>query len=421
MEKEDPQQKTTEVKNPLFQEDFLGRKNRSQNVLMELKEIKEKKDNEKAPPPPKDIFLIITRDPNIFNPSFPVGKFILDISSVVSELHIIYIGKKQQSSKKINENTFIYTALNIPFLNFFTVYKVILSQLVWKKHFLPTTIVSIGDEIKIAKMFSRKYSRPLCVFYSYVKILGNSKISINALVKACPDKIIVPNAYLEKAILSHQDYKPTRTNIKILAEYVDVPELEHVFNNENVTDETSLRNEIFTMIIFPNLVSIDFFSMLKNISKEVSISIKKFQFTVVVKRGQFLQAHILRSLFSLPALIIKENKDSINLFHTSHFMLYFDNPKVFYEPIFNSFISGCPVLSSGDEYSKIILFNSGFEEFNHLEKNGKIFGLAIKRLVNDPYLYLKYKVNCIGFAKTAFTHDYNKYTTELRDCLNTHI
>lgn len=420
MEKENTQQQINELENQMVQPDFWGLKNRSQDVLKELNELKEKKDREKTLPAPKDIFLIITRDVGIFNPSLPVGKFAKDISSIVPELHIIYIGEKQQSPKKINENTFFYTALNIPFLNFFTVYKIILSQLVWKKHFLPTVIISIGDEIKIAKMFAKKYNRPLYVFYSYMKNLGNSKISIGALVKTCPDKIIVPNEYIEKAILGNQDYKPTKTNIKILTEYVDVPELEHVFNNDNGAEEVSSRNKIFSMIIFPHLVDINCFLMLKNISKEILTSIRKFQFTMVVKPSQFLQAHILRFLFTLPVLIVKENKDSINLFHTSRLMLYFDNPKILYEPIFYAFISGCPVLSSGDEYSKIVLFNSGLEEFNHLERNGKIFGLTIKRLINDSYLYSKYKVNCIGFAKTAFTNDHNKYINELRDCLNVH-
>lgn len=422
MEKENTQQKINELENQMVQPDFWGfkAKDRSQNVLRELNELKEKKDNEKPQPAPKDIFLIITRDVGIFNPSLSVGKFIIDISSVVSELHIIYIGKKQQIPKKINENTFLYIARDIPFLNFITVYKTILSQLVWKKHFLPTVIISIGDEIKIAKMFSKKYNRSLYVFYSYIKILGNSKISIGALVKACPDKIIIPNEYIEKAIKSHVDYKPTETNIKILAEYVNVTELEHIFNNDNVAEKVSSRNKIFSMIIFPHLVDINCFLMLKNISKEVSTSIRKFQFTIVVKPSQFLQTQIFRFLFNLPILIVKEKKESIDLFYISRLMLYFDNTKVLYEPIFYSFISGCPVLSSGDEYSKIILFNSGFEEFSHLERNGKTFGLAIKKLINDPYLYSKYKINCTEFAKTAFSNDYNKYITELRDCLNTH-
>jgi hypothetical protein len=254
-----------------------------------------------------------------------------------------------------------------------------------------------------------------------MKLLSNSNISISALVNACPDKIIVPNEYIEKAILSNEDYKPTRTNIKILAEYIDVPELEHVFNNQNITDETSLRNKIFSMIIFPQQVNMNCFLMIKKISEEISSSIKKFKFNLVVKPSDFLKAKMFGFFFNLPIIVLKENKDSINLYHLSHIMLYFDNLKIPYEPIFYSFISGCPVLSSGDEYSKIILFNSGFEEFSHLERDGKIFGLAIKRLINDSYLYSKYKINCAGFAKTNFTNDYNKYISSLKSCLNTHI
>jgi hypothetical protein len=98
-------------------------------------------------------------------------------------------------------------------------------------------------------------------------------------------------------------------------------------------------------------------------------------------------------------------------------MLYFDTPTTPYKPILYSFIAGCPVLSTGDEYSKIILFNSGLEEYSHLSRNGKIFGLTIKKLISDQYLYTKYKMNCIGFAKTAFTHDRDAYLGELREGL----
>lgn len=421
MEKEDLQKRINELEPETIQPDFWSSKQSAQDVLRELKELKEKLAKQQvSPAPPKDIFLIITRDASIFNPFLPAGKLVADIASLVPELHVIYIGGKQQLAKKINENTFIYTARNIPFLNFFTVYQVILSQLVWKRYFLPTIIVSIGDEIGLAKIFSRKYLRPLYVFYSYTQVLGKSRMSLNALIRTCPKKIIIPNEYIEHAIKSHFLYKSTETQIKILAEYIDMPGLEHAFIGDKITEEVDSRNKIFTMILFPHRANVDCFSTIKKISKEVSSSIKKFQFHMVVKRGQLWQVKILEFFFNLPITVFKESEDSINLFHTSRLMLYFDSPKVPYEPILYSLISGCPVLSSGDEYSKIILFNSGFEEFSHLERNGKTFGLAIKKLINDPYLYSKYKVNCIGFTKTAFTHDHNEYISKLQDILNTH-
>jgi hypothetical protein len=43
--------------------------------------------------------------------------------------------------------------------------------------------------------------------------------------------------------------------------------------------------------------------------------------------------------------------------------------------------------------------------------------LTIKKLISDQYLYTKYKMNCIGFAKTAFTHDRDAYLGELREGL----
>lgn len=399
---------------------FLSYKNKSEDVLKELAELREKRESKKFSQIQKDVFLIITRDAGIFNSFTPTGKFISDISSVVPELHIIYIGGKQQLPQKINDNTFLYTARYIPFFNFITVYQVVLSQLIWKQHFLPTIIVSIGDEIKIAKRISKKYRRPLYIFYSYMKILGKGKISMNALINACPQKIIIPNAYINKAIENHHGYRPIETEIKVLTEYIDVQELENIFEHENIDKEFDSKNKVFTMVIFPKQVNIHCFLAIKKISKEISVSITKFQFNMVVKPHQFLQAKILTYLFGLPIIISKEKKDSINIFRTSRIMLYFDRLKIFYEPVFYSFIAGCPVLSSGDEYSKIILFDSGFEEFGHLKRDGKTFGLIIKKLINDPYLYTKYKVNCIGFAETAFSHDRDKYITELRDNLNNH-
>ena len=421
MDKEDLQKKIDELEPETVQPDFWNSKDRAQDVLREIAELRGKlvKQQEQQVSS-KNIFLIITRDASIFDPLLPSGKLVADIASVVPELHIIYIGRKQELSKKINENTFIYTVRNIPFLNFFTVYQVILSQLVWKRHFLPTVVVNIGDEVGLAKIFSKKYLRPLYVFYSYTKILGKSRISINALIGANSKKIIIPNEYIEQTIKNHPKYKSTETEIKILNEYLNIPELEHAFAGESIEEEVDSRNKIFSIVIFPHHAGIDCFSTIKKITKEVSSSITKFQFNLVVKRGQFLQAKILQFLFKLPVIISKENKDSVNIFRTSRLMLYFDSPKVTYEPILYSLISSCPVLSSGDEYSKIILFNSGFEEFSHLERNGKTFGLAIKKLINDPYLYSKYKINCSGFTKTAFTHDHNKYITELRNILDTH-
>jgi hypothetical protein len=123
----------------------------------------------------------------------------------------------------------------------------------------------------------------------------------------------------------------------------------------------------------------------------------------------------------LPIAILKEDKDSIKLFKTSRVMIYFDKSESPYEPILYSFITGCPVLSSGDVYSKIILFNSGFEEFANLSRKGATFGFNIKKLINDPYLYTKYKMNCIGFAKTAFTNYRENYVALLRDGLNASV
>src|ERR1035437_3469786 len=191
MEKEDLQKRINELEPETIQPDFWSSKQSAQDVLRELKELKEKLAKQQvSPAPPKDIFLIITRDASIFNPFLPAGKLVADIASLVPELHVIYIGGKQQLAKKINENTFIYTARNIPFLNFFTVYQVILSQLVWKRYFLPTIIVSSGDQIALSKIFSRKYLRPLYVFYSYTQVLGKSRMSLNTLIRICPQKII---------------------------------------------------------------------------------------------------------------------------------------------------------------------------------------------------------------------------------------
>lgn len=417
----DIQRKIDELEMETVQPDFWHSKDRSKdvlNALAELKERKAKEEREKVVFVPKEIFLIITSDEAIFDPGLPSGKLVLDISAIVPELHVIFIGKRELPSQKMNQNTYIYAARNIPFFNLFTVYQVIIFQLMWKHHFIPTRIVSIGDEVHISKIFSWKYGKPLYVLYSYMKTFGKNKISMSALMRARPEKIIVPNEYIEQAIKSHHKYKANKTEIKIIPEYMDVPELEHIFDIHTAEEDVKSRNEIFNVILFPHQAGIACFSILKKIAKEVSSSIRKFQFTLVAKRGQFLQAKILSFLFNVPVVVTKEGKDSINLFRKARLMLYFDGQKTPYEPIFFSFVGGCPVLSSGDEYSKIILFNSEFEEFTHLERNGKIFGQTIKKLINDPYLYEKYKMNCRGFTKSAFTHDHNSFISELRDALH---
>ncbi len=392
----------------------------AQDVLKELHELKEKKaqeENEKSVLPKKDIFLVITRDSSIFNSTRPAGKLIGDISSIVPELHIIYIGRKKEISNTFGDNTFIYIAPYIPFLSFLTVYKVILSEVVWKRRFVPTVVLSIGDQVVLAKLFARKYSRPLYVFYSYMKVLGKGSISMTTLTRLYPQKIIVPNEYVKKAIENNYGYKAKYTNIKILNEYVEIPELEVIFDEKRIVEEANSRNNTFNMIVFPRQANLVSFFKLKNIGRELSHSIKKFEFTIVVKRGHYIYAKILRFLCMLPGTIVKEDKESISLFHTARLMLYFDAPHIAYDPVFYSLISGCPVISSGDEYSKIILFNSGFEEFTHVGRHSNSFAVAIKKLVNDIYLYEKYKMNCIGFAKSAFTHDHSAYMQELRESL----
>lgn len=422
---EDPndiQQKIDELEMETVQPDFWHSKDRSKdvlNALAELKERKSKEEREIVVLPAKEIFLIITSDEAIFDPGLPSGRLISDISAVVPELHIIFIGQKDIASPKINPNTYIYTARNIPFFNLFTVYQVIVFQLIWKHRFIPTRIVSIGDKVNIAKIFSWKYGKPFYVFYSYMKTFGQNKISMSALLRARPEKVIVPNEYIEQAIKSHYKYKAHKTEIKIIPEYMDVPELEHIFDIHTAEEDVKSRNEIFNVILFPHQAGLGCFSILKKISREVSSSIRKFQFTLVVKRGQFIQAKILGFLFNVPVVVAKEGKDSINLFRKARLTLYFDGQKTPYEPIFFSFVCGCPVLSSGDEYSKIILFNSEFEEFTHLERSGKIFGQTIKKLINDLYLYQKYKMNCRGFTKSAFTHNHDSFISELRESLNT--
>ena len=147
----------------------------------------------------------------------------------------------------------------------------------------------------------------------------------------------------------------------------------------------------------------------------------KFKFILVVRDAQYLQARIVRWILRIPLEIAREGEDSINLFRISRLMLYFDVPTTPYQPILYSFIAGCPVLSSGDEYSKIVLFNSGLEEYSHLSRDGKAFGVTVKKLIVDQYLYTKYKMNCVGFAKTVFTHDKDGYLALLRASLNTKI
>ena len=369
----------------------------------------------------KETFLIITRDQSVFDPSTPAGKFISDISFVVPELHIICIGYKSRAPQKLNENTWIYTARRIPFFGFIAVNHIVRSQLVWKKHFRPSTIISIGDEVSIAKKLSSKYKRPLYVFYSYMKLLGKDEISIGALVRSKPQKIFIPNAYVGKAIEGHSHFRSSDTAIKILAEFIDIDKLENILNNDHIAEVIDSRNKIFTMVVFPHNANIRCLSMVRDISRELLTFMPKFKFILVVKRGQYLQARILRRILHIPLELVKEDENSINLFRTSRLMLYFDTPTTPYNPILYSFIAGCPVLSSGDEYSKIVLFNSGLEEYSHLPKNGKAFGLIVKKLIEDQYLYTKYKMNCIGFAKTAFTHDKDAYLALLRDGLSTNI
>lgn len=370
---------------------------------------------------PKETFLIITRDQSVFDPSTPAGKFILDISSVVPELHVICIGYKSKSPQKLNENTWVYTARKIPLFDFMAVNYVVQAQLVWKKHFRPSVIISIGDEISMAKKLSSKYKRPLYVFYSYMKLLGKDEISIGALVRAKPQKIFIPNAYVGKAIEGHHHFRSSDTNIKILTEFIDIDKLENILDNDHIAKDIDSRNKIFTMIVFPHNANTKCFSIIREISRELLTFMPKFKFILVVKKGQYLQARILRRILRIPLELVKEDENSINLFRISRLMLYFDTPTTPYNPILYSFIAGCPVLSSGDEYSKIILFNSGLEEYSHLSRDSKAFGLTIKKLIEDQYLYTKYKMNCIDFAKTAFTNDKESYIALLRDGLSTNI
>jgi hypothetical protein len=369
----------------------------------------------------KEAFLVITRDQSVFDPSTPTGKFISDISSVVPELHIICISHKSKPPQKLNDNTWIYTARNIPFLGFASVNYVVRSQLVWKRHFRPSTIISIGDEVAIARKLSSKYKRPLFVFYSYMKLLGKSDISIGALVKSKPHKIFIPNAYVGKAITGHSHFKASDTSVVILPEFIDVNKLENILSSDHTAEIVDSRNKIFTMVVFPRHANLRCFNFIRDISKELLTFMPKFKFIIVVKNRQYLQARILRRILGIPLEIIREGDNSTNLFRISRLMLYFDTPTTPYKPILYSFIAGCPVLSSGDEYSKIVLFNSGLEEYSHLPRDGKAFGSTVKKLVADQYLYTKYKMNCIGFAKTAFTHDKDAYLELLRNSLNTNI
>lgn len=368
----------------------------------------------------KNTFLMITLDKSIFNELSPSRKFITDIGSVVGELHIIYIGSNKQSLLKISDNIWIYSVRYIPFFSFIKVHKIIQSQLIWKRHFKPIAIISMGDEIMIAKKFAKKYHRSLYVFYSYMKLLGNKEISLSKLVHSSPTKIFIPNTYISNVIKNHSSYQAKETEVIIFSEYIDILELDNIFNSNNLIEynNSNSKNKIFTMIIFSEMVGINLFKMIRTISKEIIPFILKFRFSLIVPDNQFLKARILRYLFGISLEILKENEDSINLFHKSHIMLYFGKSDIYYKPILYSFIAGCPVISSGDEYSKIVLFNSDFEKYNHLSKDGKTFGLVIKNMINDPYLYTKYKINCVDMAKITFTQDHNIYIKELSDNLN---
>jgi hypothetical protein len=91
------------------------------------------------------------------------------------------------------------------------------------------------------------------------------------------------------------------------------------FDNEIIAEEVSSRNRIFSMIIFPHIADINCFLMLKNISKEISTSIKKFQFTVVVRPSQFLQAKIFRFFLIVFLLLLL----SMFFFLMMAFLFYF--------------------------------------------------------------------------------------------------
>jgi hypothetical protein len=370
-----------------------------------------------AAEPKKNIFLIITRDKSILDPSSRAAKFVADISSVVPELHVIYVGSQQQPLRKIQPNTFLYTARFIPFFSFLTVYQVILSQLLWKRRFQPTVIISLGDEISIAQRCAKKYKRPLYVFHAYMRVVGKKGLPLHPLIDALPQRIFVPNAYVAKVIENHPRYKGSNIEVHVFAECIDVAHLQNFLESNRSEGDVSDRNKIFTVVSFPRNANIRCFKMIKAMSMEILKSITRFQFSVVVKKNQFLKARVLKYLLGLPIMLYKEGENSVHVFHTARMMLYFESSTVPYEPILYSFISGCPVLSSGDEYSKVILFNSGFEEYANLKRDGKIFGQAVTKFINDPYLYSKYKMNCIGFAKTAFGTDRNAYLNELKDVL----
>lgn len=367
--------------------------------------------------PHKETFLVITRDESIFDPSSSSGKFIADIGSVIDELHVIYIGKKRDHPKKINNNTWVYSAQSIPFVSFFSVSRVISSQLIWKRVFRPTTIVSIGDEVKIPGRLSRKYKRPFYVFHSYMKLLGKKEIPLHTILQLHPKKIFVPSAYIGKIIEDSSKYSKKDTQIVILPEFIDVSELQHSLEVNDMPLDNNSNNKIFTLIIFPRHANIYFFSMLKEISKELSLHISRFKFSIVIKPNQYFQARLLQYLFKIPLDISKESDQSINLLRSARLFLYFEPQTSPYRPILYSFIVGCPVISSGDDYSKLILFHSDLEEYSHISRNGKAFGSTVNKFINDPYLYTKYKINCIDFAKTAFTNDKVSYLTELKNGL----
>mgnify|MGYP001559061675 CR=1 FL=1 len=388
---------------------------RSQDVFEELAMLRDKKRDKSTTQIKNNVFLLITGDASIFNKSLPVSRLVSDIASFVTELHIIYIGREINLKPNFGENVYVYNAPYIPFLSFITVYRAILYDLLWQNHFLPTHIISLGDEVHIARIVAEKYSRPLSVFYGYTGVLRKEQVTLRELLKSYPQKIIVPNSYIEKIIKSRHLYKEKYTSIDVIPEYIDVNALQHVLHHDEVNHDE--KNSVFTMITFPRHVNLNFFLKIWKIKREVLKSIKEVHFIVVVRMRYFIIAYIFKFIFPVPLTIYTKNTSYNELFNKSRLMLYFDYKKDLYEPILLSFVSGCPVLSSGDEYSKAILFNSSFEEFSHLERSGEVFGTAVRKLINDQYLYKKYKINCADFANAAFTHDHDMYIKLIRESL----
>ena len=364
---------------------------------------------------PKGNILILTRNSEIFDSSSHISKLLHDIGSVVEAVCVIYIGKIKKEPQRRLPNTFIYSIQ----LSFFStsndISRLVESELSWQGVFLPRLILSLGDEIEFSQKISEKFNCPLYVFNNYFEVVDKEiVIDLPIIIKANPKRILVPNDYIKKTL--EKNVNPNITEIKVINPSLDMNFLNSLIKKSSEIPHNNFH-PIFNILVFPKNLNEKFLLLLKEISVQILNLTNKFQYTIVVNKKDVPRALKLRETSGMPFEIYEDDDKACELFLSSQLLLYVDDPGITPLQIASSLACGCPIVSTGDIYSNIMLSNSDFEKYSKVPKNGKDLGESIVELMKDAYLYSKYKVNCVSFLKKLSKLDDTSYLKDIKDGL----